>query len=142
MSMRFEIGPFPFISLSRAISRPFEQIEREVRPGIAGTSFWRTGQRGEPFALRSVVDCPDVPSALTTLAAYERLVGQDPVGVTWADVALAGLLVMVLGVMPDEGGVHTVLQGVGGLLGSSNALLRAVWLVEPINPFARQLAQS
>lgn len=130
----FRLGDFSFINLTRALSRPVERLEREIRLGTSGVTFWRTGKRGEPFQLASVADVADVDAAQDLLAEYEDLVGGDPVNAIWADRAHESLVV-VHNVMPLEGGLHATLIGIGGLLGSSNALLRAVWLVETIDPF-------
>jgi hypothetical protein len=132
---RFRIGTFEFISLSRALSRPVQQIEREVRPGFDGVSFWRSGVRSEPMPLTSVADCPTVSGGLGLLTAYETLVGGDPVPVTWADLELPELLVFVHAVLPLDHGLHATLLGIGGLNGVSRGLLRCVWIVETIDPF-------
>ena len=131
----FSIGDFHFISLSRAFSRPVWQIEREIRPGFDGATFWRMGRRSEPMPLRSVVDVADLDAALATLRAYEQLVGENPVTVKWADRDLAQMLVFVHGVVPEEGGLHATLLGIGGLQGTSHAFLRCIWLVETLEPF-------
>lgn len=131
----FRLGPFQFISLSRAVSRPVHRVERELRPGIDGVTFWRTGRRAEPFDLVSVVDTPDVGGALALLAAYEDTVGSDPVEAVWADLALPELLVLVHNVVPLDEGLHATLLGLGGVNGVATfGLLRCQWTVEPIDP--------
>jgi hypothetical protein len=133
---KFRLGDFEFVSLSRALSRPVQSIEREVRPGANGVTLWRTGKRGQPFVLMSFVDCTDTEAALNLLAQYEQLVGGDPVTAKWAGHEIAELLVFVHQVLPDEQGLRATLLGIGGKEGTSHAFLRCHWLVETIDPFS------
>ena len=132
----FRLGEFEFVSLSRALSRPMQTIEREVRPGADGVTLWRTGKRGQPFVLMSFVDCSTVEAALALLKQYEQLVGDDPVTAKWAGQEVDELLVFVHNVVPDEQGLRAILLGIGGKEGTSHAFLRCHWLVETINPFS------
>lgn len=131
----YRIGEFEFVSLSRALSRQKQQLERELRPGTDGVSLWRTGRRGEPFELVSFADVESVSAAQALLARYEDAVGGEPVEAVWADDEFEGLLV-IHNVLPVPGGCRQTLIGVGGLLGSSHGYLRAVWLVETVDQFA------
>jgi len=137
----YRIGDFSFVALSRAFSRPMQHIEREIKPGKDGVSMWRTGKRGEPFELLSFADVADVAAAQSLLAAYEDAVGGDPVAATWADEDFDGSL-FIHRVMPPPGGLRKTLLAVGGLLGSSHAYLRAIWLVEPLDAFTWSISQE
>lgn len=129
------IGQFEFINLSRAFSKPTMLLEREVRIGSPGVTFWRVGPRCEPFTLVSVVDVATVQAGEALLQAYEELVGGDPVPVAWGGVQRADILCVIHDVQPLDEGIHAVLLGIGGTLGGpSYGLCRAVWTVEPINP--------
>lgn len=132
--MSFSIGPFPFINLSSVIPGTPQRVVREIRPGLNGTSFWKTGLRGEPIQLASVVDCQTVEAAEAQFHDYEAFVG-EVVPVTWAGVDRQDIQVMILAVQPIEGGVHAMLLGIGGTIGgASRGLCRALWTVEPIDP--------
>lgn len=132
--IRNQIGEFQFINLSRAISGPVQQLVREVRPGVRGVTFWKTGTRAEPFQLLSVVDAADCDAAEDLLHQYEAIVGADPVAVIWNGKNLAPRKVVVMAVEPLEEGIHQTLIGIGGTLGVSNGLCRCVWTLNPIDP--------
>lgn len=102
------------------------QLDVHARTGVDGIEVWKTGDRGTPFQVLSVVDCADIATATALLRTYEQMVGKDPVALCWADQAFAGK-VQVLAVEALEGHPKAVLSGGGGLLGASRALLRCVW---------------
>lgn len=133
--IRNQIGEFTFINLSRAISGPVQQLVREVRTGRNGVTLWRTGKRADPFQLSSVVDTVDCDAAEDLLHQYEASVGQNPVLVTWNGKNLNPLKVVVLNVEPVEEGIYATLIGIGGTLGSSHGFCRAIWTLQPVNPF-------
>jgi len=141
MSSIYRIGDFSFVALSRAFSRPMQQVEREIKPGTDGVSLWRTGKRGEPFELLSFADVADVAAGQALLAAYEDAAGGDPVAAVWDGEEFDGSL-FIHRVMPPPGGLRKTLIGVGGLLGSSHAYLRAIWLVEPLDAFTWSISQE
>lgn len=132
--IRNQIGDFQFIYLSRAFTGPVEQLLREVRPGVAGVTLWRTGKRADPFSVLSKADSADCSSAEDLLHQYEQLVGLKAVGVIWSGKNLAPLQVVVLGVEPLEDGISQTLLGIGGILGNSNGFAACVWHLQPIDP--------
>lgn len=132
--MSFAIGDFTFINLSRVFTRPTEQLAREVRPGVDGTTFWQTGKRAEPMQVASVVDVESVTAAQTLFAEYENQVGQI-LPVTWAGVLRTNTQAVILRVDPLDEGLHATVLGIGGTLGSSHAMLRALWTLEMVNVF-------
>lgn len=132
--IRNAIGEFQFIHLSRAFSKPVQQLAREVQSGVKGVTLWRTGKRADPISLVSVVDAADCDAAEDLLHQYEELVGGDAVSCVWEGKQLAPLRVVVLGVEPLEDGIHQTLIGIGGILGSSNGLCRCLWHVQPVDP--------
>jgi hypothetical protein len=133
--MSYRIGDFEFIHLSRVLSYPRMRGLREVRPGQAGTTFWRQGRGGEPFQLASVVNAAGIASAESLIHQYEQLVYGEPVTAAWAGIELASLQVLVLDVQPIDEGVHAMLLGIGGVGGGSSfGLCRALWTVEVIDP--------
>lgn len=132
--IRYSIGTFEFINLTRAISGPVQQLVREVRPAVKGVTLWKTGKRAEPFSLMSVVDTADCDAAEDLLHQYEELVGANPVPVVWAGKNLAPRLVVVMDVVPLEEGICATLLGIGGTRGTSNGLCRCAWTLQPIDP--------
>ena len=132
--MSFAIGAFEFISLSRVFSRPTQKLVREARPGSSGVTFWRTGKRAEPVQIESAVDVGNIEQAEALIHAYELLVGADPVVVRWGGLDLPDILAVVHDVQPVDHGVFKTLLGIGGVLGTSQAFVRALWMIEPIDP--------
>jgi|GEM_PF-3616090 len=129
----FKIGPHEFISMSRAISSPTPKLSREVRSGVAGVTFWDTGKRAEPILVATVVDTADRAAATARLKQYEALVGSVAT-VTWFGDLLDGVNVVVMDVQPVDGGIRTMLIGVGGTTGGvSHGLCAAVWTLNPID---------
>jgi hypothetical protein len=137
---QFQIGPFEFINLSRAPSRSQQTAVREVRPGVAGVTIYRMGKQPMPYQVLSVCDVEDAATGLLLLEDYESLVGTDPVELYWAGVFSS--LVYVHQVQPIDGGIYQTLLGVGGILGSSNGMIRAVWTLEEIAVEAAQQEQQ
>lgn len=125
----FQIGPFDFINLSRAPSGSMLTIEREVRPGVPGVTFWGVGRHSEPYAVASVRDVQDADAGHLTLAAYEAIVGTGPVQLVWNGRPRQ---VIVHRVEPLDNGVYQTLIGLGGILGTSNGMLRCAWLLEDL----------
>lgn len=133
--IRNQIGEFQFISLSRAISGPVQQLVREVRPGVQGVTLWKTGERADPFMLISTEDTADADAAEDLLHQYEALVGEKAVQVIWQGKNIAPIWVVVLAVEPLEEGIHATLLGIGGTLGSSHGMCRCVWTLQSIKQF-------
>ena len=133
---RFSIGLFDFIDLSRPPSGPKFELEREVRPGVEGVTFWSLGRRSAPYTLTSVRDCEDISEALNTLAAYQGAVGSGPLALVWAGVPQGQ--VIVHDVEPLDGGAQATLLAIGGVLGTSRAILRCAWTLEYVPPPQQQ----
>lgn len=127
---QFKIGAFTFINLSRLPSFPTTKLTREVRPGADGVTLWKHGKNAEPIVVESVVDAPTLAAGIALIRSYEAAVGAGPVDIVWADDTLSGVKAIIGGVMPLEGGVHRMLLGIGGVNGSSFALVRAHWLLD------------
>lgn len=136
--MNYQIGIFDFISLSRPASGPMARLEREKRPGFGGVTFWRLGVTAEPFQVESCRDAADVLSAESLLHGYEVYAGNNPVPYIWDGRELG--LVIVHEVVPIDGGIHATLIGIGGQMGSSHALVRAIWTLEFITVFDLEAA--
>jgi hypothetical protein len=135
---QFWIGDFDFIDLSRPPGRPKERLARELRPGVKGVTFFRTGAKTEQFQLSSVRDCYDLADLQGALAAYEDSVGAGTLEMWWGGIEWGD--VIVHDVVPIDGQCHKVLLGVGGCLGNlraedpdtppARAILRCIWTLE------------
>ena len=78
------IGDFQFIALDGQPELIRQEIELVFRRGVNGAAFWRTGERGRPFRLRSRVDAQSKADAQALYATYKQLVGADPVTLVWS----------------------------------------------------------
>ena len=118
-----------FISLHGSVERPSEQVLGPmVRPGVNGTGLWKTGVRGRPFRLRSMVDQYNLLFARTLFATYRGLIGeapqilvQDGYNFNFAEYFRAA----VLDVRLIE--VKSILSGVGGFYAAPGAKLVCEW---------------
>lgn len=127
MAILDAIGTFAFISLQGLPMPPGGEVEIEQRRGVDGTAFWRTGNRGRPFSLRSFVDASSILEGWSFIQGYSalkagplqtlRFRGVDSLGFGW--------LVEVLDVRPVQ--VRKTILSVGGLIPGSNAVVEADW---------------
>lgn len=67
------------------------EIQNISRPGIHGVDWKELGIRGEPFNLRTMLDCVDAAAVSNAKVAYRNQVGSlvsitDPRGATWLNV--------------------------------------------------------
>lgn len=128
------IGEEVFLSMSRPPAGPKDQKEVEARAGVAGVDVWGTGVRGEPFQVRTVVDCTDLADAETKFRAYEALTQSlELLPIVWCDQEY-DFSVLVLNVDVVDGGMRKVLGGVGGVAPNGGALLTCVWDLIAIVP--------
>jgi hypothetical protein len=128
---QFQLGPFAFINLTVPVGLK-ERLARDVRSGVDGVTFWKTGKRGEPFSLLSVTDVANVAAAGVLLDGYHEAVG-ELLDLTWAGLPIQGVQFLVLDVLPLPQGMHATLLGIGGTGGTSEALLRCQWILEAID---------
>ena len=85
------IGTFQFIWLKGQPLPPAEQIARPmVRAGVDGIGLKRTGVRGRPFVMQSMVDTVSLVGAGVLWQAYRGLIGADPVGLIHNGLQYAG----------------------------------------------------
>lgn len=92
-------------------------------------AVWKTGKRGDPFAIVSVADEPNITAAYNRYRTYETLVGGGPFIIIWANVTEVSFKVVPISVRLIE--CTKMLIGVGGLAGG-NSLVRAEWTLQPI----------
>lgn len=127
----FRIGPFNFVSMTGPPPRPRNTADREGRPGINGEALWYTGLRGESWTTETFVDVPTLLGAWQLFARYEQSVFNGLWPVVWAGIG-ADYLYTVDRV--DLVQCCACLMGLGGLNGTSQAVLRARWTITPWIP--------
>ncbi len=128
------IGQFEFLYLAGNVEPIKEQLLVLARPGVDGLAFWKQGIRGQPFALRSGIDCPSHTIAEQLMAYYVQLIGDDPVELVMAGVNYSelGAVFKVLdvrkaalrGIAFDVGGMNSPQSG-----SVPKALLECDWLL-------------
>jgi len=121
------IGSFQFISLMGQPTDRAYEIEVITRKGVDGIAASRTGKRGKPFTLRSMVDAPDKAQARSYVRQYRALIGEDPVVLVWSDLDMSSELfhVLVLDVRPVV--VTRVLNATVGLHSPSRGWVECDW---------------
>ena len=123
------IGPFHFIALHGSVEPTREQIAPLLaRPGIDGLGFVRTGRRGIPFRMTSVVDQVSLEDCLAVFGFYRLLIGAAAVvliqdGYSYLNEGMKAVVLDVRLLRPP----HQVLTAVGGLHPPSGALLECEW---------------
>jgi hypothetical protein len=118
-------GAYDFVQMSRRPAAPTQKIVLESRAGVAGNAAWSTGVRSDPQQIQTLRDVGTYSDAVTLCATYENLVG-TVVSITYGGAVL-GYTALVLAV---EAQPEAVALGVGGIAGSSAALVRATWTIE------------
>jgi len=123
------IGNLLFLTLLGGVERPSQQVgDLIARPGVDGLGIWRTGIRGRPFQLRSMVDVPDLAAGRMFFAAYRLLMGgalQILIQDGYNFFAAEGFNVAVLDVQLQQ--LKTIKTAVGGFNPPSNAKLVCEW---------------
>ncbi len=128
MALEYSIGEFQFLSLDGVPPCRKDELAVIVRPGVDGLAFLITGKRGQPFTLRSRVDCESRDNAMAKRAEYAALVGAGKQTLVWGNYALASeddAKVMVLDVRPIMAG--ELLVSSGGLNAPSLGYLECDW---------------
>lgn len=106
-------------------------IELVQRAGVNGTGYILLGSKGVPFQMRSWVDCTDESAALTLMAGYRNLIGNDMQTVVFRNVDYnvnQTVQAVVIDVTDDR--LETTINITGGLNvsnGSAGVVLNVVW---------------
>ena len=119
------LGAATFVSMDRRPAKPTQKIQLESKPGVAGSAAWLTGVRSDPQQVTTVADVASYSAAQTLCATYQAMVG-TVVAITHGGVSL-GYYALILDVDAQP---EAIALGVGGLGGSSRALVRARWTIE------------
>lgn len=132
MPLNHSIGEYQFVSLREVPVGTARQLDILERPAVDGSGVRRTGRRGRPMTLRSLVDASSFADAESLLQAYRELIGADPVALVWNGIPSVqnGYLVVVLDVVPV--GCRAMVASVGGLTGGGLGQLEVDWAVLPV----------
>ena len=131
------IGEHKFLRIEGALEALKTQTETQQRRGVDGVSIWDTGKRGVPIRLRAQVDVDDRNAGQEELEKYTRLIGKNPVNITWNDFPFEGQNVKfaILNVTrASRGGNVNIKTAVGGLSDNAGALVTSIWTVIPVTP--------
>jgi len=124
--MQNSIGGFYFIQLAGAIRLPTSAIAVHSRAGVDGVTLIDDGKRGQPFALRSMVDAANYAAAVDEYDLYRESVGSNDVAIVWNNVDLSGYAKFhVLDVALID--CRAIVGGTGGLYPPSTGWLVAEW---------------
>jgi hypothetical protein len=127
-----QIGEFQFVSMSRMPEIVRQSLAVVARPGVDGVAVWKTGERGKPFTIRTLVDCFNVLDGLDTWRSYRDLIGEPPQTAVWADLNfdVSNLRFFVLDVRLAAN--RRILASDGGLLENAGAILECDWDLLPV----------
>ena len=126
------MGEFYFVRMGEPPKPPTPAFEIERRAGVDGQAVWLTGIYGTEQIVRTFVDCPHVVAADNLRQCYFNSIG-SVLPLKWANIPRQ-FRVLVLDVMPVEDGIRGIVQGIGGINGSSYATLTCDWKLLPV-PF-------
>jgi hypothetical protein len=122
---------FPFLNLNGSLVPTKPTFEREIRTGVNGIGLWATGNRGEPFGISTLLDCPSVAAAGQVYAAYHASIMSKKnlyyCGAFWGTVLIHNVLLTE---------IRKLTRRVGGINGSGSggAMLYAQWTLETLYP--------
>jgi hypothetical protein len=123
-----QIGTFTFVSMLPPPPFPYQNLEFEARAGVNGYAAWKTGIMADQFQVSTLIDLPTIAAAATIFSNYQALVAASPVGIAYAGMPLP-FYVLVQKVEAEE--MRATVLGVGGINGTSRAILRAKWTLIP-----------
>ena len=126
-----KIDVFPFVRLDEPPPMVCAKIGAHTRPGTDGVTLHNLGTWAEPFTTRSLATASNIAAAYQLYEAYRFLVGQPPVSVVWANIALnlAKHRFYVLDVVPLDFRSLVVGTGPQGLY---FAEAECQWTLQPI----------
>lgn len=121
-----QIGPFQFVTLDGVPALPFEHADTIERPGVNGTGFVKTGNRGEEFEITTGVDVPTWADALVAEDAYRQIANAGTFNIIKCGVGYAsiGVKFVVRSVNVTE--KFKVANSAGGMV-AGLAYVRARW---------------
>lgn len=123
--MASSFGSLTFLTMEPRPPAPTAKVQLESRAGVTGNAAWNTGVRSGPVQVETVADVSSWSGAVTLAATYEAAVG-TVLSITYGGQSL-GYNALILSV---EARPEKIVKGMGGLSGSSAAIVRARWTVE------------
>lgn len=123
-----QIGNYTFVSMLPPPLFPYEGTELEARAGVNGYAAWKTGKAADDFTVVTLRDVASLAAAAAAFANYQTLVAAAPQTIYYAGMILP-FKVLVRKVEPEE--IRQVVRGVGGISGTSGAIVRAKWSLLP-----------
>lgn len=121
-----QIGPFQFVTLDGVPALPFEHADTIERPGVNGTGFVKTGNRGEEFEITTGVDVANWAEALVAEDTYRQIANSGTFNIIKGGVGYAslGVAFVIRSVTVTE--KFKVANSAGGLV-AGLAYVRARW---------------
>ena len=116
------IGAYAFISMSDPPQLAAQQLQLERKAGVNGVGFWKNGIAGSPYTVETVADVPTFSQAVDRAADYRLLPNAGPQAIYYAGIYHGLVIVLDVTATPEP-----VATGLGGLYGSSQAIVKATW---------------
>jgi hypothetical protein len=129
------IGSYPFLDIEGEVPLVSgEQLRLIEREGVDGVFIMQTGERGKPFNVRTIVDAPNLATAMSYYNSYVTAIDSDPLTLTWHGLNLSAgnQLYQVLDVRPVPGMIRWVGAVAGGLNYPSFAICMCDWTLLPV----------
>lgn len=131
----YKIDAFKMITLHGHPPRVQQELEVVVRPGVNGVGLWKTGVRGRPFSIVSIVDVVNLQVGREFYNAYLATIAlPNPIKITWGGLDLSAAHKTefhTLGVEILE--LRVCRTAAGGVSSSSGALLTCRWEMIPVS---------
>lgn len=134
------LGEFAFVSFANPndAGAPPLLVSMEgglqQRPGVDGSSVMRLGVKGQPFPMKSCVDCLTFAGANDELSEYMAAVNDEPLLLIWGSVNyFTSYQTMYLPIRCEPIRIRRISGCAGGINGSTaTAWLEALWTLLPL----------
>ena len=110
-----------------------EQLMPITRLGVDGVALLRTGQRSDPFQMRSGVDCLNTIRLAQQMALYLAMIGEKGYELVWQNVNYSSAYntdYVVMDVTQSASRYMPVQSG--GLNSGSTCWLECIWTLQPV----------
>lgn len=116
------IGTATFIAMRPQPVVAGQQLIPEAKAGVANVGWWKAGSKGTEYSVETVRDVATFADAVALAAAYRTLQDAGALAITYGGVSLGNVLVLSV-----EATAEKIVQGHGGIAGTSEAIVRAQW---------------